>query len=153
MQRRILWSAHHFLFLSGKSSAPVLVHCSAGVGRWAVVTSWTPWPSVDQSRHSVPFDCMVFSQDRHLHSYPATYGDDWTGGNIWVNFGIRSMCSRDPWQSLTTVYFQATMCMGRCGGNAFCKAKDGPEKRTVCNLGVSSQWKATCLQAQFSSDI
>ena len=59
------------------------------------------------------------------------------------------MSFSDFGQSLTTVNFKATMCMGRCGGNALCKAKDGPEKRTVSNLGVSSRLKATFFQVRY----
>ena len=79
----------------------------------------------------------VLFQDRYLHSYPASYGDNWTAGNIWVNLRKTS--------SLRIMYFKATMCMGRCGGNAFCKAKDGPEKRTVSNLEKSA-WNGSPWQ-------
>ena len=99
-QRQKSWNGfillNHFLFLSGRSTAPILVHCSAGVGRFifrhhhcsSKNSGGRDILSIEKT-HGFCTVTTLFNgifQDWYLHSYPEIDGYNRTASDIWVIF-------------------------------------------------------------------
>lgn len=93
-------------------------------------------PKLRPINHFLCYQIKAIFQDWHLYRYPASYGDNWTAGNIWVNI-------RKSELQFNKYAFEGDHVCGMLWLKCVLRGQRWSRKKSSKYLGrVSWQWKS-----------